>query len=123
MARLMNPSHRKSNKFKGSTKGWIPMRKLTTSLFFTSALLAGVLIAPALYAEGMQGEQCDMRRGRQVGMMGQGGRMGRGGRMGGDRMMQGDRGGVMGRGRRVKDGQERMIGTLRRKRRMMRRRR
>src|SRR5258706_14341736 len=98
MARLMNPSHRKSNKFKGSTKGWIPMRKLTTSLFFTSALLAGVLIAPALYAEGMQGEQCDMMRGRQGGMMGQGGMMCRGGRMVGDGMMQGDRWGHRRRG-------------------------
>lgn len=53
------------------------MRKFRTSLFFASTLLAGVLSAPPLYAEGgMQNEQCDMMRGRQGGMMGRGGMMG-----------------------------------------------
>src|SRR5258708_23957746 len=92
MAKLESLSHRKASRFKHSTKGWIPMRKLTTSLFFTSTLLAGVLTAPPVYSEaGTQSEQCDMMRGRQGGMMG------RGGMMGGDGMMQGDRGGVVGR--------------------------
>src|SRR5216684_3522928 len=54
------------------------MRKLTTLLVPVSLLLAGVLTAPQLHAEGgmMQGD--------------------RGGMMGG--MMQGGRGGMMGRG-------------------------
>ena len=114
MAKLVNLSHRKSNKFKHSTKGWIPMRKLTTSLFFASTLLAGVLTAPALYAEGMQSEQCDMMRGRQGGMMGHGGMMG------GDGMMQGDRGGMMGRSGMMQGGQEGMIGMMKQMSQMMR---
>src|SRR5260370_42404912 len=94
MGKPVNLRHCKSNSFKHSTKGWIPMRKLTTSLFFTSTLLAGVLTAPPVYSEaGTQSEQCDMMRGRQGGMMG------RGGMMGGEGMNQGDRGGwVCGRG-------------------------
>src|SRR5216684_4428897 len=55
------------------------MRKITTLLVPVSLLLAGVLTAPQLHAEGgmMQGD--------------------RGGMMGG--MMQGGRGGMMGRGK------------------------
>src|SRR5216684_3146278 len=64
------------------------MRKLTTSLLPATILLAGVLPAAPLCAQGggMMHEQCGMMQGRQGGMMGRGG------------MMQGDRGGMMGQG-------------------------
>src|SRR6266436_3864480 len=105
MAGPVNLTHRTSNRFKHSMKGWIPMRKLTTFLFFASALLAGVLMAPPLYAQGgMQHAQCDMMGGRQGGMMG------RGGMMGGDGMMQGDRRGMMGQGGMMQGSQEGMKG-------------
>ncbi len=75
------------------------MRKLTTLLVPVSMLLAAVLAAPPLHAEGgmmgrgmMQNEQCDMMRG----MMGQGGMMQRddSGMMGGRGMMQGGQEGM-----------------------------
>src|SRR5258708_10791661 len=113
MAKLESLSHRKASRFKHSTKGWTPMRKLTTSLFFRPSLLAGVLTAPPVYSEaGTQSEQCDMMRGRQGGMMG------RGGMMGGDGMMQGDRGGMMGRSG-MMQGQEGMIGMMKQMSQMM----
>src|SRR5258708_28506732 len=75
------------------------MRKLTTLLVPVSMLLAAVLAAPPLHAEGgmmgrgmMQNEQCDMMRS----MMGQGGMMQRddSGMMGGRGMMQGSQEGM-----------------------------
>src|SRR5260370_18576233 len=107
MGKPVNLRHCKSNSFKHSTKGWIPMRKLTTSLFFASTLLAGVLTAPLVYAEaGTQSEQCDMMRGRQGGMMGEGGMMG------GDGMMRGDRGGSIDQGGVMKSGPEGSIAKI-----------
>ena len=106
------------------------MRKLTPPLLLASILVAGVLTAPPLHAEGTkQNEQCDMMRGDHGGMMqdGQGGMMGRGGMMRGDGggmmgqggMMQGDQGGMMGQGRMMRSTPEAMMGMMKQMSQMM----
>src|SRR5229473_2831932 len=98
------------------------MRKLTTLLVPVSMLLAGVLTAPPLHAEGgmmqggrggmmgrgmMQNEQCGMMGGRHGGMMGEG------------RMMQGDHGEMMGGGGMMQGGQEGMKSMMKQMSQMM----
>src|SRR6266511_2840376 len=108
---------RRRSNFNCTTKGETPMRKLTTSLLPASILLAGVLTAPPLYAEGgmMQGDRGGMMGGMMQG--GRGGMMGRG-------MMQnkqcGRMGGMMGDSDTTQGGQEGMKSMMKQMSQMMR---
>jgi hypothetical protein len=73
MAPLIDLPRRKSNRFKHSAKGVMPMRKLTTSVLLASILVWGAMTAHSVYAQGNQ-QASGMGHG-MMGMMKRSGQM------------------------------------------------